>query len=135
MLASWRRPPEQADELCNLVLSSWLAWTMPCSKALTQGSPSIQAHSAVQQVLPDGSLGEPLEGAIQIAASCSLAEGLPSIARFLSDAIKGHLPGTPRPLQVRHLLNLQRTARRKKAVSAELSLKSVGSVVRTCHTA
>lgn len=60
----------------------------------------MQAHSAAQRVLPGGSLGEPLEGAIEIAASCSLAEGLPSIARLLADAIKGRLPGSPRPLQV-----------------------------------
>jgi len=110
MPAFWRRLSEEADELYKMVLSSWLGWTMPCNKAFIQGPPFIQAHGAAQQVLPDGALGEPLEGAIQIAASCSLAEGLPSIARLLSDAIKGHLPGTPRPLQVRHLLNLQHTA-------------------------
>ena len=51
-------------------------------------------------MLPDGTLGEPLEGAIEIAASCSLPDGLPSIARLLSDAVKGALPGVPRPLQV-----------------------------------
>ena len=60
----------------------------------------LQAHSAAQQVLPDGTLGEPLEGAIEIAASCGLPDGLPSIARLLSDAIKGALPSVPRPLQV-----------------------------------
>ena len=62
----------------------------------------MQAHSAAQRVLPDGGLGEPLEGAIEIAASCSLADGLPSVARLLADAVKGNLPGTPRPLQVRN---------------------------------
>ena len=60
----------------------------------------VQAHSAAQQVLPDGTLGEPLEGAIEIAASCGLPDGLPSVARLLSDAVKGALPGIPRPLQV-----------------------------------
>ena len=60
----------------------------------------LQAHSAAQQVLPDGMLGEPLEGAIEITASCGLPDGLPSIARLLSDAIKGALPSIPRPLQV-----------------------------------
>ncbi len=62
---------------------------------------SLQAHSAAQQVLPNGDLGDPLEGAIDIVASCSLAEGLPSIARILADAVKGTLPGLSRPLQVR----------------------------------
>ena len=62
----------------------------------------LQAHSAAQQVLPDGTLGEPLEGAIEIAASCGLPDGLPSIAQLLSDAVKGALPGIPRPLQVSH---------------------------------
>ena len=61
-----------------------------------------EAHSAAQRVLPGGGLGEPLEGALEIAASCGLPEGLPSIARILSDAIKGALPGIPRPLQVNH---------------------------------
>ena len=51
-------------------------------------------------MLPDGTLGEPLEGAIELAASCSLPDGLPSIARLLSDAVKGALPGIPRQLQV-----------------------------------
>ena len=51
-------------------------------------------------MLPDGTLGEPLEGAIEIAASCGLPDGLPSIARLLSDAVKGALPGIPTPLQV-----------------------------------
>lgn len=60
----------------------------------------LQAHSAAQQVLPDGMLGEPLEGAIEIAASCGLPDGLPSVARLLSDAVKGALPGILRPLQV-----------------------------------
>lgn len=59
-----------------------------------------QAHSTAQQVLPDGSLGEPLEGVIEIAASCGLVDGLPSIARLLSDAVKGALPRMTPPLQV-----------------------------------
>ena len=61
---------------------------------------AAQAHSAAQRVLPIGGLGEPLEGAVEIAASCSLAQGLPNVAQLLADAVKGHLPGTLRPLQV-----------------------------------
>lgn len=59
-----------------------------------------QARSAAQQPLAEGAVGPPLEGAVQIDATCGLPEGLPALAQLLGDAVKGVLLGCPRPLQV-----------------------------------
>ena len=39
------------------------------------------------------------EGVIRIEAACAYAAGLPALAALLADAVKGALPGSPRPLQ------------------------------------
>ena len=60
----------------------------------------MQARSAAQQRLPGGEVGAPLEGIVEIEASCYAVAGLPALAALLADAVKGVLPDMPRPLQV-----------------------------------
>jgi hypothetical protein len=44
-------------------------------------------------------VGAPLAGAVEIEAACAGAARLPGLAALLADAVKGVLPGCPRPLQ------------------------------------
>ena len=60
----------------------------------------MQARSAAQQPLPGGAVGPPVQGVVQVDAYCGLPEGLPALTQLLADALKGVLPGCPRPLQV-----------------------------------
>ncbi len=65
-------------------------------------SSDMQARSAAQQPLPGGAGGPPVQGVVQVDAYCGLPEGLPALTQLLADALKGLLPGCPRPLQVSH---------------------------------
>ena len=63
-----------------------------------------QARTAGEQGSEQGQAAGSPEGVVYIEASCAYAAGLPAMAAVLADAIKGTLPGSPRPLQVRRCL-------------------------------
>ena len=59
----------------------------------------VQARMAREQGSEENQEVGPAEGVIYIKASCAYAAGLPALAAVLADAVKGTLPGSPRPLQ------------------------------------